>query len=375
MSSRKKKKLRVSFQKNRQNRQRKNDLTREVHTDAEATEDARFSERLSGKGDLTRFRTIVSDSDAVRNVDETTCLPGRVIQYIGALDCRVRTDDGVIRRCTVRQVVRKLSRDQRNAVVAGDFVWILPISDSEGVVERIEPRRSTLSRFHDRKEHVIAANVDQAVIVASVAQPNLKPGLIDRFIVSALKGDARPIICINKLDLYSELDAEEAADFDALIGVYRTAGYQVVLCSASTGAGIDELRDSLAGRVTTFAGQSGVGKSSLLNAVQPGMARPTNEVSDDSGKGRHTTRVAELVALGDDGWVIDTPGIRQFQLWDVGSGELEAYFVEFLPHIPHCKFPNCTHVHETGCAVKQAVMHDGISQSRYESYVRILTEV
>jgi ribosome biogenesis GTPase len=126
--------------------------------------------------------------------------------------------------------------------------------------------------------------------------------------------------------------------------------------------------------VTTFAGQSGVGKSSLLNAVQPGLGRLTMDVSDVSGKGRHTTRVAELIPLDGGGWVVDTPGIRQFQLWDVGSGELEAYFVEFVPHVPYCKFQNCTHIHETGCSVKQAVADGHISQGRYESYVRILTE-
>lgn len=374
VNSRKKKKLRVAFQKNRQNRQRKNDLTRELRTDAEITEDARLSERLTGKGDLTRFRTIVSDSnenDPQRNIDESRCLKGRVIQYIGAMDCRAQTEDGLVRRCTVRQVVRKLSRDQRNAVVAGDLVWILPTSDDEGVVERVEPRQSTLSRYHDRKEHVIAANVDQAVIVGSVAQPALKTGLLDRFIVSALKGKTRPIICINKLDLIAEIDRDE---LDQLVGVYRSAGYQVILCSATLGTGIEELRDTLRGKVTTFAGQSGVGKSSLLNAIRPGLARATNEVSDESGKGRHTTRVAELVSIGDDGWIVDTPGIRQFQLWNVDPGELEAYFAEFLPRIPFCKFPNCTHVHEISCAVKDAVSLGDISRFRYESYVRILTE-
>lgn len=375
MSSKKKKKLRVSFQKNRQNRSRKNDLTRDIETDSEGAEDAHFTERLSGKGDLTRFRTIVSDADdgsSARQVDESRCLRGRVIQYVGSLDCRVSTEDGKTRRCTVRQVVRKLSRDQRNAIVAGDFVWILPLSEETGVVERIDQRGSTLSRFHDRKEHVIAANVDQAVIVASLAQPALKPGLIDRFIVSALKGAALPIICINKIDLRSE--ADEKGDFETLIESYRQLGYPVVLCSATDGSGIDELRGVLTGKLTVFAGQSGVGKSSLLNVVQPGLGRLTGDVSDESGKGRHTTRVAELIPLDGGGWVVDTPGIRQFQLWDVGAGELEAYFVEFLPYIPMCKFPNCTHIHETGCSVKQAVAEGAISTHRYESYVRILMD-
>ncbi len=297
-----------------------------------------------------------------------------MIQYVGALDCRVLTDDGKTRRCTVRQVVRKLSRDQRNPVVAGDFAWILPLSDEEGVVERIDPRRSTLSRYNDRKEHIIAANVDQAVIVSSIAQPALKPGLIDRFIVSALKGNTKPIICVNKSDLRGNDDDPEVPDLDALVEGYRRLGYPVVLCSAAQDVGIEELRDLLTGRLTVFAGQSGVGKSSLLNAVQPGLGRLTNDVSDESGKGRHTTRVAELVPLAAGGWVVDTPGIRQFQLWDVSSGELDAYFVEFLPHIPHCKFPNCTHIHESGCAVKQAVVNQAISTHRYESYVRILTD-
>ena len=212
------------------------------------------------------------------------------------------------------------------------------------------------------------ANVDRVVIAASAADPPLKPTLIDRMLVSAGKGGVDAAVVVNKCDLVEDADLEPVA------ALYRSLGYPVVLASAETGRGIDELRDLLAGSQSVVSGQSGVGKSSLLNAVEPGWSLRVREVSGWNRKGTHTTRRAILLRLtaSAGGWVADTPGVRQFALWDVAPWEVEAYFVEFQPFIPHCKFPDCTHTHEDACAVKAAVLDGAISGQRYASYVRII---
>lgn len=372
MSPQRKRKIRVAFTKNRKNRARAQELTRDVLRDEEQVEDASTSERISGKGALSRRRTIMAaetgDGGAARiDVDSGACVPARVMYSIGANRCRVRNDAGEERECTVRRVVRTLESSARNAVVPGDHVLLRPLDELTGVIERVEPRHGVLSRHAGRKEHIIAANVDQAVIVVSAAQPQFKPGVVDRFIVSAERGGIRPVICINKVDLIDPVELQPAA------GVYAQLGYDVVLVSALRGAGVERLRALLRGRQSVVSGQSGVGKSSLLNAVEPGLARHTSGVSTDTGKGRHTTRVAEMLPLSCGGWVIDTPGIRQLELWDVIPEEVEGYFREFRPFVARCKFPDCSHLHETGCAVRAAVEEGCISRMRYASFVRIVT--
>lgn len=386
-------KVRVEFRKNRSNKTRVNDLTREGDpatdsgTGTQALDDLTGTERLSGKGDITRRRTVVAeehDGQLIRQVDAAGCVAGRVISAIG-LHCLVEREDpggpggGDRYECTVRRVLRTLSRDGRNAVVTGDRVLIRPL-DADGVrdspdgpakrmavVERVEPRHGVLSREHKNREHMLVANVDRVVIAASAADPPLKPTLIDRMIVSAEKGGVDAAVVINKCDLADD------ADLDPIAASYRALGYPVVLTSAATGRGIDELRGLLAGSQSVVSGQSGVGKSSLLNAVEPGWSLRVNEVSGWNRKGTHTTRRAILLKLSHSagGWVADTPGVRQFALWDVPGWEVEAYFREFQPFIPHCKFADCTHTHEDGCAVKAAVLDGAITERRYASYVRI----
>lgn len=372
MSRARKRKIRVAFSKNRKNRSRPQELTRDVLRDIERVEDASTSERISGKGALTRRRTVIAtESDetgaALIDVDESACVPARVLYSIGANRCRVRSDAGDELECTVRRLVRTLDRSARNAVVPGDHVLVRPADQATGVIERVQPRHGVLSRHAGHKEHVIAANVDQAVIVVSAAEPKLKPGVVDRFIVSAERGEIRPIICINKLDLVRPEALQPIA------GVYAQLGYDIVLVSALRGAGVGRLRALLRGRQSVVSGQSGVGKSSLLNAIEPDLLRPTSGVSADSGKGRHTTRVAEMLPLSCGGWVIDTPGIRQLDLWDVIPEEVEGYFREFRPFVARCKFPDCSHLHEAECAVRAAVDEGYITRMRYASFVRIVT--
>lgn len=372
----KKRKIRVEFRKNRLNRARRNDLTREADASDGSDDASPHSERVSGKGDLTRYRTVIveeGEGGELRREVGAGYHVGRVLSAVG-LNSFVQDETGERFECSVRRVVRTLARDARNAVVTGDVVLFRPTglrTDAglpQGVIGRVEPRRGVVSRRHENREHVLAANVDQAAIVASAHEPPLKPSLIDRFLVSCEKGGATPLVCINKADLVGP------NDLDRLVLLYRGLGYNVLPTSVVDGRGVDELRSLLAGKTTVFAGQSGVGKSSLLNAVQPQLGLATGEVSDWTMKGRHTTRRAVLLPLAGGGYVVDTPGVRQFQIWEVASGEVEGYFAEFRRYVPLCRFPDCTHTHEDGCAVKRAVDLGLIDETRYRSYVKILLD-
>jgi ribosome biogenesis GTPase len=236
---------------------------------------------------------------------------------------------------------------------------------SEGLIERIEPRRGVLSRTARGRQHVIVTNVDQLLIVASAAQPDLKPNLIDRMLVTAEKAGIRPVVCINKIDLV------DPADLQPLVGVFAQMGYRVLLLSAETGQGVEALRQCVAGTESVVAGQSGVGKSSLLNAIEPGLQLRVREVSAESEKGKHTTTTAQLIPLSNGGWIVDTPGIRQFQLWDVIPEEVAGFYRDLRPYVNLCRFPDCTHKHEAGCAVKDAVADGRLDARRYESYCHL----
>ncbi len=237
-----------------------------------------------------------------------------------------------------------------------------------GAVCEILPRRTTLSRpdpHNPRTERVLAVNVDVVVNVVSVTSPRLRPGLIDRYLVAIQRGGAEPLICVNKIDLLEDRRELEALD------VYRSVGVPVVLCSAATGAGISELMDALAGKMCVFSGQSGVGKSSVLNAICPSLALATKDVSAAHNKGQHTTTSSSLHTLANGTRVIDTPGIRQFGLWEISAEELSSYFQEFDPFAGDCPFTNCTHTHEPGCQVKGALARGDIAQARFDAYLRI----
>jgi ribosome biogenesis GTPase / thiamine phosphate phosphatase len=369
----KKKKVRVELRKNRTKPPRQRGWTRGFKEHGYEEEATTSDERVRAKGDLSRRRTIIQDEGrpaetGQEHVDmpgavQATSLAGRVVRVHG-LASVVMTEDGKQYRCAVRRLLRSLTTDERNIVTTGDRVWFRPAVNDEGLIERVEPRHGLLTRASRQREHVMVANVDQVVIVMSLVEPELKPHLIDRYLASAEQGGIAPLLCLNKADLV------DPVDYQPLIGLYSQLGVPTRLTSASTGQGIAWLKERLRGRETVFAGQSGVGKSSLLNAVQPGLGLRVREVSEVNQKGKHTTTTAELLRLDElDGWVVDTPGIRQFELWDIIPEEVEGFFPELRPLVPLCAFPDCTHTHEDRCAVKRAVERRLVSASRYLSYL------
>ncbi len=365
-----KKKIRTDFRKTHQVRRRDKDY-RKFAEDDRAADKLVPNERLSGKGELTRKRTIVGiESDpnssgfSVQRDVHGTSVRARVLSVHG-LSSVVLTDDGRELRCAVRGLLKDLSTDLRHVVVAGDIVYVRPEVTGDSLIERIEPRQQILSRMSKGRQQILVANVDRLVIVASAAEPNLKPNLIDRILVEAERMRIEPIICINKIDLV------DPADLQPLAGVYGQMGYQVILVSATADKGVAQLRKLIAGKESVVAGQSGVGKSSLLNAIEPELALRVGQVSRENEKGKHTTTVARLIPLEMGGYVVDTPGIRQFQLWDIVPEEVATYYRDIRPYVSLCRYPNCSHTHEAHCAVKDAVADNRLDARRYESYVHL----
>jgi ribosome biogenesis GTPase len=232
----------------------------------------------------------------------------------------------------------------------------------------VEPRHGILSRGSHGREHILVANIDQVLIVASAADPEFRPQLVDRYLICAEERGILPIVCVSKIDLIS------LHTILPNLRAFARAGCIVVPASIRTGQGITQLRQLLAGRQTAVSGQSGVGKSSLLNAIDPALGLATADVSGWTHKGTHTTRRARLVNLTLGGWVCDTPGIRQFELWNLSSKEVDGYFPEFRPFLPYCRFQNCTHSREDSCGIRLAVDRGLVSPLRYASYLRLLEE-
>ncbi len=268
----------------------------------------------------------------------------------------------------------KLKRRPRTGdlVAVGDWVRFRRLPDGTGVIEDIEPRARALSRKAPTPrgdyEQIIIANPDQAVIVFAAAQPEPRLRMLDRFLVITEKQEIPALIVANKVDL-TGLDAARET-----FGLYEDIGYPVLYTSAVTGQGLDALKDALRGKVSVLVGPSGVGKTSLLNAIQPGLGLAVRAVSRATGEGRHTTTVRHMVPLEGGGYVADTPGLKALALWDIEPEELDGYFPEMRDLVPYCQFNNCSHMDEPGCAILQAVEEGRIHPSRYESYVRLRLE-
>lgn len=371
-------KVRVDFRRNRSKRVRdKGEWTRTFQDQEFKGEDHHTGESVRAKGALSRRRTII---EAAASPD-TARLDGFVTAVRG-LGIQVDVDGRALLCCVRRALLNRLTAE-RVPLAVGDRVRCAIVSvegggggregapEIDAVIDEVLPRRGVLSRRYADRVHVIAANVDQAVIVASVTDPPLRPHLIDRYLVAAHQGGLRPVICINKVDF--EITEESGEILADVVNRYGRLGYRVVLTSAASGIGINELRAEMKGCSSVVVGMSGVGKSSLLNAVQPGWSRRVGAI-DAVGRGQHTTTTAELLRLAEGGYVVDTPGIRQLELAEFDVSELEAYFPEIAERVAGCKFSDCRHIDEADCAVRRACEAGEIHPERLDSYVRLLTQ-
>lgn len=281
-------------------------------------------------------------------------------------------------RCDLRG---KLSRKQNQRLAVGDRVKLSKVDDPEsdagtqlhGVIEEILPRRTVLERARSyKRDQIVCANVDQVFLIVSVLEPEYKRNFIDRLLVAIEHDGLTPVLVFNKLDLADEKYRDVCAD-DARI--YRKLGYGVIGTSVETGEGIDDLRAAMKDKISALTGSSGVGKSSLLNALVPGLALRTGEVSESSGRGKHTTTWAELIRLPQGGYVADTPGIRAFEVIGLEARELPFLYRDIAQHLAGCRFRDCSHRDEPGCAVIPA-MHAGlIDEERYDSYRKLRAEL
>lgn len=282
--------------------------------------------------------------------------------------------DGAEMKATVRGKLRLDETSTTNPVAVGDRVLLFENEDGTAVIQSVLPRENRLTRRAAGRrvgqEHIIVSNVDIVWAVSSVKMPRFNPGFIDRVMVMASDSGIPGGVIINKIDLLIR-------DHDILeywVDVYSAAGYKVVLTSALTGAGIDDLRNELSGKVSVLTGPSGAGKSSLLNSLDPSLSRKTGDVSEKTRKGKHVTTHASIMAFS-DGYVVDTPGIREFGIVGIKESELSHHFPEFIDYLDNCRFPNCTHDHEPDCAVVAAVNSGALASERWSSYLNILESI
>jgi ribosome biogenesis GTPase len=304
-------------------------------------------------------------------------MTGRVIKTVGPRFV-AKTVEGLV-ICSVRRTIKDRAEYKLSPVVVGDSVALEldPVTGSgdqhlSGVITEVHSRKTLFfkrkSGLRENKTQVIAANVDQMIVVASVATPPLRIKLIDRFVIAAFQGGMDPVVVVNKADLEHEIDLER------LRRIYETVGINLLCTSVNTGQGIDEFGRKLVDKESILVGQSGSGKSSLINAIQPGVVLRTGEVSWKSGKGKHTTTAIELIPLDVGGYVVDTPGLRALGLISLDKKSIDQYFADLRSFSGECRFSDCRHRDEPNCAVKAAVERGEIFRERYESYLRILDD-
>lgn len=289
--------------------------------------------------------------------------------------------DNLTLRCTLRGRIKREQRSEMgrrifaDPVAVGDEVMFTQLDDEEGVIEELLPRRTKFSRQYPGKrevvEQIVVANADRVIVIISTRLPDLNFRFLDRFLIVAENGGMDVVVCVNKMDL---IDSEERERVTSLFSAYRLLGYEVIYTSTMDRPGIGELRRVMEGKFSVLVGASGVGKSSLLNAIQPGISLRVGEVGRKSEKGRHTTTLVELFPLDFGGEAADTPGIREVGLWGIETENLDRYFPELEPYLGNCQYNDCSHLGEPGCAVNEAVNAGKISPVRHRSYVALRAE-
>jgi len=290
---------------------------------------------------------------------------------------QVKDESGRIHHARIKGVLKIDDITSTNPVAVGDRVSIESEVDAEqtAIITNILDRRNYINRQSPRgkhQHHIIAANIDQSILVATIREPRTSQGFIDRFLVASEAYHVPSIILFNKSDLYARKENER---FEELKEMYQVAGYKVLLCSVRQEKGVTELKDLLRDKVTLFSGHSGVGKSTLINYLLPELQLKTKDVSEWSGKGLHTTTFAEMFDLPFGGGLIDTPGLREFGLVDISRQELSHYFPEMRNLLQDCQFNNCLHLEEPGCAIKKALVEGRLNTDRYISYCTILDSI
>ncbi|NGX39132.1 MAG: putative ribosome biogenesis GTPase RsgA [Chlamydiae bacterium] len=299
---------------------------------------------------------------------------GRVLAIM-ADGILVDTDE-ILYTCSLRGKLKKEKARIKNLVAVGDFVLFLPGKDQTGSIEYVEERTSILSRAEQitrKKEQLIAVNIDQVLITSSVVIPPLKTPLIDRYIIASLKGNMTPVLVINKIDLL-ETERQEKAHFDEVVTTYRSIDIPVYPVSTKTGEGLEALKEAMRGNSSVFSGQSGTGKTSLINATT-GTSLLTGEVIAKTRKGAHTTTATHLLPIDGEGFCIDTPGIKSFGMWQLKEEEVQNYFSEIVKWASQCKYLNCSHIHEPDCSVRKALERGEISPLRFDSYCALIANL
>ena len=293
---------------------------------------------------------------------------GLVIKSTGK-NYDVLTELGTTIQCQVRGKIRLEGRSTTNPVAAGDIVDYTPENESEGNITFIHPRKNYIIRKSvnlSKEAQIIATNLDQALLVVTTTRPQTTPGFIDRFLITADAYDIPATLLFHKIDQYNEKERKEML---ALADVYQNIGYRCIFSSLVTGEGLNEMKSLIENKITLISGHSATGKSSIVNHFIPGKELRIGEVSESSNKGQHTTTFAEMHALPFGGFLVDTPGIKGFGLVDIPKEELHHHFLEFFELLPECKYHNCLHLNEPGCAVRKALEEGTIAPSRYNSYV------
>lgn len=286
----------------------------------------------------------------------------------------VLTESGETVDCKIKGNFRLKGIKSTNPVAVGDHVEIIRNQEGTAFINKIHDRRNYIVRKSinlSKQLHILAANVDQACLVVTVANPETSTTFIDRFLASAEAYSVPVVLLFNKTDL---LDEELQRYQDMMVNLYETIGYQCVQLSAQTGYGIDKLKEVLRGKITLFSGNSGVGKSTLLNSLIPGLNLKTSEISDAYNLGQHTTTFSEMIPFQGEGWLIDTPGVKGFGSFDMKPEEMSSYFKEIFHFSKDCRFSDCTHTHEPGCAVLKAIEDHYIAESRYKSYLSMMED-